>query len=322
MIRSFVLAIVTVIAVAGAGPVSRLAAQGPSAAKRIAPIPVAITGGASGSVVEAFLNEGKVADVPIGAAGNASWVLDMGNMGKSKVQIYVDVCEDNKVERVLFTTGGMPPEDEDCDRKPVGAGFWNDCGATKITLDLTRFGADVKGCGNFLTSPTGIATLGAIVVGGVAVTKSGGGTTSSSSTSSPPGATNPVTNNPVTTNPGTTNPPAPPTAPAAPFDFTVAITTSYTHLGSTSLACGLITTNPPLNQTATYSGTITGPGVVSGGSFSGSLNAAGWAAVEAVINLIGSYNIAGSVVAQGVTRSFSGAISVVSASSTCIGAPR
>ena len=319
MIRSFVLATLTVIAVAGAGPVSRLAAQGAPAAKRIAPIPVAITGGASGSVVEAFLNAGKVADVPIGTAGTASWVLDMGNMGKAKVQIYVDVCENGRVERVLFTTGGLPPEDEDCDRKPVGAGFWNDCGATKITLDFSRFGANVMGCGSFLTSKTGITTIAGIVVGGVAITQSGGGTTSSSSgTSSPPGASNPVTNNPVTTNPGTTNPPAPPTGPAAPFDFAAAITTSYTHLGNTSLVCGLITTNPPLNQTATYSGTITGPGVVSGGSFSGSLNAAGWAAVEAVINLFGTYNFAGSVVAQGVTRTFSGSIAVNSGASNCI----
>ena len=316
MIRSFVLAIVTVITVAGAGSLDRLAAQGAPAAKRISPVPVTIRGGASGSVVEAFLNEGKVADIPIGTAGDASWVLDMGNMGKSKVQIYVDVCENGRVERVLFTTGGMPPEDEDCDRKPVGAGFWNDCGATKITLDFTRFGANVAGCGNFFTSKTGLATTGGIIVGGLAITLPGDDTTSSGSTSSaPPGATNPVTNNPGTTNPGTTNPP---TGPAAPFDFSAAITTSYTHLGSTSLACGLITTNPPLNQTAAYSGTITGPGVVSGGSFSGTLNAAGWAAVEAVINLIGTYNFAGSVVAQGVTRTFSGSIAVTSGASNCI----
>ena len=312
MIRSFVLAIVTVIAVAGAGPVGRLAAQGAPAAKRISPVPVTISGGASGSVVEAFLNEGKVADIPVGTAGDASWVLDMGNMGKAKVQIYVDVCENGRVEKVLFTTGGTPPKDEKCDRKPLGVAFWNDCGATKITLDFTRLGASVMGCGNFLTSKTGITTIAGIVVGGVAITKSGGGTTSSGSgTSSPPVATNPVTNNGVTTNPGTTN-------PAAPFDFSAAITTSYTHLGSTSLACGLITTNPPLNQTATYSGTITGPGVVSGGSFSGTLNAAGWAAVEAVINLIGTYNFAGSVVAQGVTRTFSGSIAVNSGASNCI----
>ena len=315
MIRSFVLAIVTVITVAGAGPAGRLAAQGAPAAKRISPVPVTIRGGASGSVVEAFLNEGKVADIPIGTAGDASWVLDMGNMGKAKIQIYVDVCENGRIEKVLFTGGGMPPKDEKCDRKPVGAGFWNDCGATKITLDFTRMGANVMGCGNFLTSQTGIVTLGAITVGGLVIGTTAGGDTNTSATgsSSPPVAGNPpVTNNPPgTTNPGTTNP--------APSDFAAAITTSYTHPGgTTSIVCGLISTNPPLTQGATFSGTITGPGVVSGGTFSGTLNSAGWVAVEAVINLIGTYNFTGSVVSQGVTRPFSGSIVVTSGASNCI----
>jgi hypothetical protein len=261
------------------------------------------------------MNQGKVVDLTIDAAGEASWVLDMGNMGKSKVEIYVDQCKDGKIGRVLFTTGDMPPKDEDCDRKPLaGAGFWNDCGVTRITLDFRRFGANVMGCGNFFTSPTGILTTGVgIVAGGVAISNTGGGTSSSSGTSSQP-ANQPVTNNPVTN-----NPPAPPNAPAAPFDFSVGITTSYNHPGgNTSRACAVIATNPPLNQTATYTGTISGPGVVSGGSFSGSLNAAGRAVVEAVINAFGAYTFQVSVVAQGVTRTASGPLSVNAGNSNCI----
>jgi hypothetical protein len=58
--------------------------------------------------------------------------------------------------------------------------------------------------------------------------------------------------------------------------------------------------------------------VVSGGSFSGSLNAAGRAVVEAVINAFGAYTFQVSVVAQGVTRTASGPLSVNAGNSNCI----
>jgi len=303
MIRSFMIAIVTVIAVAGAVPVSPLAAQGPL----VKEFQLKLEHGSQDEFIELYVNEGKVADVKLGTAGDAAWVLDLGNLGKSKVQIYVDACKDGEVEKVIFTTGGTPTKDEDCDRKPMGAGFWNDCGVTKITLDLRRFGAKVMGCGNFFTSKTGAVTLGSIAVGGLVIgTTAGGDTNPSSTTSAPPVTTNiPVNNNPgTTTPPGTTNP-----------NYNAAVSTSYQHDGNTSRACAVITTDPP--QQGTYSGTFSGPGVLSGGTFAGSL-VGGRAGVVATINVIGTYGITGSVVAQGVTRAFSGSLGVSSGAGNCV----
>jgi hypothetical protein len=56
---------------------------------------------------------------------------------------------------------------------------------------------------------------------------------------------------------------------------------------------------------------------VSGGSFSGALNAAGRAAFQAVINAFGTYNYTVSVVFGGQTRTATGSVNVQSANSTC-----
>jgi len=82
----------------------------------------------------------------------------------------------------------------------------------------------------------------------------------------------------------------------------------YTHRGgSTSIACFTIIATavgnaPALNQTASYTGSITGPGVVSGGTLAGNLNASGRAVVQAVINSFG--NCVGSAIVAfgGVSR--------------------
>ena len=59
---------------------------------------------------------------------------------------------------------------------------------------------------------------------------------------------------------------------------------------------------PAVNQTASYTGTITGPGVVSGGTFAGNLNASGRAVASAVINSFGNYIGSAIVVFGGVSR--------------------
>jgi hypothetical protein len=83
------------------------------------------------------------------------------------------------------------------------------------------------------------------------------------------------------------------------------------------LACGLIITSPALNQSGSYTGQITGPGVVSGGSFSGSLNAAGRAAFQAVINAFGSYSFSVTVSYFGQTRTATGSVNVIAANANC-----
>jgi len=100
-------------------------------------------------------------------------------------------------------------------------------------------------------------------------------------------------------------------------EFTLTLTPSYNHPGgSTSIACVLIVTQPP-QAAGTYIFTLSGPGVVSGGSASGTLNSAGRAIVQAIINAFGTYNANVSVTSSGVTRTATGTINVVSANSTC-----
>jgi hypothetical protein len=319
MMRSFVVAAVTILLVSGLTPFERVSAQGtPPPAQ----VPVDIVGGVPGVSIEVFMNNGKVADVTVGGAGDASWVLDMSNMGKTKVQIYVDVCKDGKIVKVLFVTGNgqPPPKDEDCDRRLVAAGFQSDCGVTRITIDIRNWGSRIVGCGSMLSQPKvygpilgGAAVLIGIVAGGGDSTSSFTPTTTTPPTTSTPPATTP----PPSTTPPPQTPPAN-TTPAAPVDFNVNLVTSYNHPGgNTSLACGLLSTTPPQNTSASYTTQISGPNVVSGGTSSGFLNAAGRAAFQAVISSIGSYNFMVTVVSGGQTRTASGSVNVTSANNTC-----
>ena len=149
-----------------------------------------------------------------------------------------------------------------------------------------------------------------------------------SSSAAPPTTAAP---NPAPTTPQPAPPPAPPPSqppsepapppgpPSAPVDFSVTVTTGFRHPGgSTSRACAVISTNTPLNATASYTGTVIGPAVESGGTFSGFLNAAGRAAVEAVISAVGSYNFLVSVASGGLIRTGSGSINVTSAPGNCV----
>ena len=61
---------------------------------------------------------------------------------------------------MLVVTGKPTPEDKNCRRRIVGGAWWSDCGVTRITLNLTKFGMRVIGCGSFITSPKGLATVG------------------------------------------------------------------------------------------------------------------------------------------------------------------
>ena len=206
MMRSFFIAFVTTVAVAAAGPRGGAAAQ-----PKPAPIPVAVANGTPGVNIEFYLNAGKLADAPVSVTGDANWLLDLSNMGKTKVTLYVDVCKDGKIVKVMFVSGSgqAPPEDEGCRRRLAAVSFQSDCGVTKITLNFANFGAQVIGCGGLsFRDPKVIGGIGggAVLIGLLA---GGGGdsTTTNTFTSTPlPTTTTPP---PVASPPVTVVPPVP-----------------------------------------------------------------------------------------------------------------
>jgi hypothetical protein len=322
MIRSFVVALVTVVVVSWLGYSGEIAAQQQAPPSQL---PMQITGATPGISLEIFMNTGKVADVAIGTDGTGTSVLDLSNLGKVQLQVYVDVCQDGKVVKVMISAGQPTPEDKNCRRRIVGGAWWSDCGATRITLDLTKFGMRVIGCGSLYTEPKFYGPVGgAIVVGGLLLT--GGGSETTSIATTPPAVTTTPTTPTAPTTPATPVIPTPTptnTTTTVPVDFGLTLTPGYNHPGgNTSLACFLIIATavgnaPAINQSASYQGTILGPGVVSGGSFSGNLNASGRAVVQAVINSFGNYVGSVTVLFGGVSRQATAQINVQSAQGNC-----
>ncbi len=172
MIRSLFVAFVTIVIVA-AGPIAAQRGSTPGAK----PIPVAVANGAPGVNIEFYLNAGKLADTTVNATGTANWLLDIGNLGKTRVDSYVDVCKDGKVVQVKFVTGNgqAPPEDEGCDRRVAAVSFQSDCGVISINLDFRNFAAKVIGCGIKLTDKKVLTTAGGVALGAVLLTVGGGG---------------------------------------------------------------------------------------------------------------------------------------------------
>ena len=313
MIRSFAVALLAVVVVVfGSTTRVDMAAQQPAAgATGPSALPIQFSGGTPGVNLELFLNAGKVADVTINSSGQGASVLDLSNLGKVQLQVYVDVCQDGKTVRVLVVAG-QPIAEDNCKRRVVGGAWWSDCGVTRITLDLTKFGMRVIGCGSFFSENK--MWLIPVVAGGAVVPFLGGGGDSPSSTFTPTTFQNTTT---TVTNPTTpvTNPTPQPTP--QPADFSVGITASYNHPGgSTSIFCFLIVTTPA-QPGAAYTASITGPGVVSGGTSQGVLNALGRAVAQAVINSFGTYTGNASVTAGGVTKTGSGNGNVQQANSSC-----
>src|SRR5687767_12181020 len=176
MIRLVFVAVATVASVVSFSLSPHLAAQQPGNQKAV-PFPVQITGAAPGLNLELFVNAGKVADVPISPDGEGSWVLDLGNLGKTRMQVTVEQCEDGRqVQRVYFSGPGVTiPQDSKCKRRLAGAAWWSDCGVTRITLDVRKLGMRVIGCGSMWTEPKVYAPVGgAIVVAGLVLAGGGG----------------------------------------------------------------------------------------------------------------------------------------------------
>ena len=323
MARPVLVAVASVVAVMSLSMSPHLDAQ-PANRTASQQFPVQISGAVPGLNLELFLNAGKVADVPINSQGDGSWVLDLGNLGKTRMQVTVERCEDGQnVQRVYFAGDGVSiPEDSKCKRRPVGAAWWSDCGVTRITLDLTKFGMRITGCGSMFTQPKVYGPIaGAIVVGGLVLTGGGDSSPTTPATTFTPTPTNTTSTvtPPVTTPPPTPTPtPTPTPAPApTPTDFSVSVAPTWNHPGgSTSFVCGLIATTPA-QPGAAYTAQTTGASVVSGQSLAGVLNQAGRAAFQVTINSFGSYNVAASVTVGTLTRTATGSVNVTSANNTC-----
>lgn len=293
MIRSFLVALVTVVVVSGPGALGRLAAQPANTANQSISFPITVEGGTPGVSIEFYLNAGKLADATANSTGGLASILDMGNMGKTTVQIYIDVCKDGKIVKVLFVTAGNqpPPKDEDCDRRLAAAGFQSDCNVTRITIDIRVFGARVAGCGLSFRDPKVFVPVG----GAVAVLPFliGGDDAPTGSAGVPTVVVPPVV---IPTNTST---------PQPAIEFTVTIPVgSWTHpTGSnTSVVCTVVVTTPA-QPGAQWTATVQGPFVVAGQNFSGTLNARGQAEIRASISNVGSYTFTVTVVSGGVTRS-------------------
>ena len=102
-------------------------------------------------------------------------------------------------------------------------------------------------------------------------------------------------------------------------DFTVGLGElrwEHTMPGVESLECKIISTSPA-QAGATWSATVTGPGVISGQTFGGTLNANGQAELRVRINSFGTYTNNVTVTSGGVTRNASANVTVGPAANTC-----
>lgn len=86
--------------------------------------------------------------------------------------------------------------------------------------------------------------------------------------------------------------------------------------GVESLECKIISTSPA-QAGATWSATVTGPGVISGQTFGGTLNASGQAELRVRINSFGTYTNNVTVTSGAVTRNASANVTVEPAANTC-----
>lgn len=108
-------------------------------------------------------------------------------------------------------------------------------------------------------------------------------------------------------------------------DFTVGLGTpawDHTMPGVESVECKVISTSPA-QPGATWTATVTGPseggpsGVISGQTFSGTLNANGRAELRVRINRFGTYTNSVTVTAAGVTRTATASVTVAAAENSC-----
>lgn len=159
-----------------------LAGRGALIAQQPSGTALDIGGAAPGSALEIALNGGKIADATADERGETTSVLDLSNLGKVRVSVYVDRCEDGRIVKVQLVSDGnaAPPVDEGCDRKPAGV-FWSDSG--RIVLDVN--GATVSTPGGI---PRNVLIGGGAAAAALGVALAAGGDSESGTTPTPGGS--------------------------------------------------------------------------------------------------------------------------------------
>ncbi len=329
MNRSMVVAALTMLIVAFATAPEPLRAQSRTAGTT----PVELSGGTPGANVDFFANGSKTGDTTLDSLGAASSVLNLLNIGKLQVRLYVDTCQDGHTVKVLVESGTPAPEDKGCKRRTVGAPWQTDCGVTRITVDLRKFTAHVIGCAKpFYTQPK----YDAPILGGVLLpfVLGGGHTTTVAAPAPVPTAiistpaaptTPPVTVAPVTpptptapttpTTPTTPTAPAPtaPTSPTPTGPASIFVTECVTNFTGFSTITLVISVFPPLE--VEFSIATSGPAVRQP-TVTGRTTSAGTARATVDIGLFGSYSSVVSAIINGATVSGTGNINVT-ATTTC-----
>lgn len=177
--------------------------------------------------------------------------------------------------------------------------------------DCSKCDAQPKETSQLFRGPLPYVVGGGVAVG--ALLASGGGETPAPTAISVPTVTTP----PTSTNPQPPTTPTNPT-PTAPADFSLTTALAWEHISSNqSVVCGAIVTSPA-QPGAPFSVQITGVGVISAQSTAtGTLNSSGRGTFRLPILLLGTYNVAGSVISNSVTKPFSGSVNVAASSNSC-----
>jgi hypothetical protein len=148
---------------------------------------VGVAGAVGGAILDVAINAGKFAEIHADAQGLGSVALDtdaifdrfqdgfgtgaqfedilnLANDGKIRVHVFVERCENGKIVRIRMTADGVTvPQDEGCDRTPVGF-FWTDkARALRISLPTNLMQVDNRGMSTTRKAGIGAATVGGAV---------------------------------------------------------------------------------------------------------------------------------------------------------------
>jgi hypothetical protein len=140
-----------------------------SSAQQQQQLTVNIANGSAGSLIEFAINAGKVGETTVDAGGSALSILDVSNLGKVRVEVYVEVCVDGRTVVRIVQEGETVPEDENCNRRRVGAFLLDD--GMRLSIDVQAMTAEVSGgglsTGTKILIGAGAAGVGtALIVGG------------------------------------------------------------------------------------------------------------------------------------------------------------
>jgi hypothetical protein len=203
-----------------------------------------------------------VATVAADSQGTVEAVLDMANLGKVEVQVYVVQCEDGRNVVHLVSAGNeAPPEDQKCKRRLLGAFLFKH--GTKVTIDLANGTVDATG-------GSAMRTRLLLIGGGVAAVGAGiaaGSGSSSTSTSSQPASSTPSTPTPTPTptpspTPTPTPEPTPAINPVGTFPSATSVVSGQIHEAFVALAKSLdlvFASFSGLQGAATTTVKVTGP---------------------------------------------------------------